>query len=368
MGSYSKRKIIISILCCLYILSVPLSGQTYRFRNISTDKIPDEFIYTINQDQNRYLWVGTGKGLSKFDGFEFFDVPFPDLSKDRYATAGFQDKNGKLWFGCNDGSVYLTSGNDLEIVSLKNSRTISDIIPGPNGLIYIIPQGKTIFSIDPDNPDKVRAYNIDENLVLFSGCFTSTGELLVGTQEDLHVCTFEGDSLRVSGTISDFNYAGIRAIHQINSDDNFIIGTEGFGLFKLTISNGNKTLSRFENYTELENLSIQTIFKDSDGFFWLSTSDAGTYRLKISENLQIESLNVFDEKSGLPGNSIKLVYQDLEGNYWFGLFGKGLSVLNTLSFSFYSPGLTPGTNNIIYITQINKDYSLEHLKVITYTI
>jgi ligand-binding sensor domain-containing protein/serine phosphatase RsbU (regulator of sigma subunit) len=359
MDSYLNRKIIISIVCCLFILSEPLSGQTYRFRNIGADyKIPDEFIYTINQDLNRYLWVGTGKGLSKFDGFEFFDVPFPDLSKDRYATAGIQGKDGKLWFGCNDGSVYFTSGNDLREVSLGNSRTISELILGPDGLIYVIPQGEAIFSIDPENPWKVKTFNIDGNLVLFSACFAQKGELLIGTQDDIHVCVFEGDSIRLAETIIGLNYAGIRAIHQVKSDSSFIIGTEGSGLFRLTISNSKKILSRWDNYPELENLSIQTIYKDPDDFFWVSTYDAGVYRLKLTENLQIESLNIFDKKSGLPGNSIKLVFHDFEGNYWIGLFGEGLSVLNSLSFSFYSPGLTPEANNIIYINQVVKDYFL----------
>lgn len=359
MDSYFNRKIIISIMCCLNILSAPLSGQTYRFRNIGADyKIPDEFIYTINQDLNRYLWVGTGSGLSKFDGFDFFKVPFPDLSEDRYATAGFQDKDGKLWFGCNDGSVYFTSGGDLKQVVLKNSRTISQLVSGPDGLIYVIPQGEAIFSIDPGNPAEIRTFPIDKNLVVFSACFTQTGKLLIGTQENISVYAFEGDSVRITETINEFNYAGIRAIHQINSSNSFMVGTEGSGLYNLSFTNGTPVLSRFNNYPELENLSIQTIYEDSEDILWISTYDSGVYRIKISDNTGIESLSVFNKKSGLPGNSVRLVFQDFEGNYWIGLFGDGISVLNSLSFSFYSPGLTPETNNIIYINKVDKDYFL----------
>ena len=48
----------------------------------------------------------------------------------------------------------------------------------------------------------------------------------------------------------------------------------------------------------------------------------------------------------------------MESNYWIGLSGDGLSILNSLSFSIYSPGTTSTTNNIIYVHRINNNYLL----------
>jgi ligand-binding sensor domain-containing protein len=83
----TKAKIFISSLSCLLLFSVILNGQTYRFKNYGIDnKIPNGFIYTLNQDNNGYLWIGTGNGLSKFDGFDFYNIEFPDSLPDRYPT------------------------------------------------------------------------------------------------------------------------------------------------------------------------------------------------------------------------------------------------------------------------------------------
>ena len=64
---------------CLFLFSVLLNGQTYSFKNYGAENnIPNGFVYTINQSDDGFLWVGTGNGLSRFDGFDFFPVQYPD--------------------------------------------------------------------------------------------------------------------------------------------------------------------------------------------------------------------------------------------------------------------------------------------------
>ncbi len=72
---------------------------------------------------------------------------------------------------------------------LSNTSRVSDIIQGPDDLIYILPQGKGIFSIDPENKLVVKEYSISIDPVMFSAAFTYSGKLLIGTQENLLVCT-----------------------------------------------------------------------------------------------------------------------------------------------------------------------------------
>lgn len=68
-----------STVMCLFLFSYVLNGQTYSFRNYSDEyNIPDGFVYTINQANNGYLWVGVSNGIARFDGFEYFPVEYPD--------------------------------------------------------------------------------------------------------------------------------------------------------------------------------------------------------------------------------------------------------------------------------------------------
>jgi ligand-binding sensor domain-containing protein/serine phosphatase RsbU (regulator of sigma subunit) len=358
--SRSSIKILVSTILCLFFFTDLVNSQSYRFRNFGIENgLPNEFVYTMVQDNNGYLWIGTGGGLSKFDGFDFYHIAFPDSSQGRFPTSCLKDKNGNLWFGCNDGSVYITEGENLKQVALINTRTISTMIEGPDSSIYIIPQGESVFRIDPDEPDKISSFSIDPGIVLFSACFTLSGDLLLGTQENISICRISDDSFKILSTVEGFNYSNVTAIHSIGDRDSYLAGTNGNGVFKLVFSQGKGILTRFMNDPELELLDVQAVSEDSEKNLWLSTNGSGVIQIGFSaENESVKTVKKFNKSSGLPGNNVKVVYQDLENNYWIGLFGDGLDVLNSLSFSIYSPGSTDETNNIIYINKIQDDYFL----------
>jgi ligand-binding sensor domain-containing protein/serine phosphatase RsbU (regulator of sigma subunit) len=353
-----NRKILVSTYLCLFLFSACLDGQVYRFKNYTRDNnIPDGFIYTLNQDLKGYLWVGTGAGIAKFDGFDFFPVLFPDSARDRYPTVSLRDRNGKLWFGCNDGSVYYLEGDVLKNVGIPNAQELKAMLEGPDNFIYVIPQGKSIFKIDPSDPGSVTKFSTSEESIL-SACFTQSGNLLLGTQENIQVCKFAGDSVSVSHTIEGFDFFSVLAIQKIKDKDIYLAGTNGNGLFRLDLSSGRDLLTRISDHGELDNEFIQTIAEDREGNFWLSTN-SGVADMKLSQDDEsVESIRFFNQNSGLPGNNIRCLFQDIEGNYWIGLFGDGLSMLNSLAFSYYTPGTTPEENNIIYVNKIYNSYFL----------
>jgi ligand-binding sensor domain-containing protein/serine phosphatase RsbU (regulator of sigma subunit) len=360
MSAVINRKIIFSTIMCLFLFSVQLNAQTFRFRNYGPDsKIPNRFIYTINQDNNGYLWVGTGKGLSKFDGFEFYNVGFPDSVTSRFATSAIKDKNGTLWFGCNDGTVFYTTENGLMSLDLSNNKTISAVLEGPDGFIYIFPQGGEIFKVNPIVPSEIKSYSVDPDLVLLSACFTQTGDILIGTQGSIKILRIDGDTIAQVSTIEGFDYYSVISIQKLKDKNSFLLGTNGNGLFHLAINQDESILEHLSYHKDLDMLNVQSISEDHDNNIWLATNESGIIQLKLySSGQKIEFLRVFDKNSGLPGNNARIVFQDIEGNYWIGLFGNGLSVLNSLAFSFYSPGTTPESNNIIYIRKFSDEYFL----------
>lgn len=77
------------------------------------------------QDEDGYLWIGTGSGLYKFDGEEM--VPFThnknnpaSISGDNINAIG-QEKNGKIWVG--------VSGGGLNILSFKQDSFYKMCLP-----------------------------------------------------------------------------------------------------------------------------------------------------------------------------------------------------------------------------------------------
>jgi ligand-binding sensor domain-containing protein/serine phosphatase RsbU (regulator of sigma subunit) len=354
-----RLKILISTSGCLFLFSQLLHAQTYSFKNYGVEnKIPNGFVYTIDQSDDGFLWVGTGSGLVRFDGYNFYNVQFPDSAM-RYATSSLKDKSGTLWYGCSDGNVFYVKKNSLFQVTLPNERIISKILEGADGLIYVIPQGKAIFSINPARTDEIHKYSVPDDPVMWSAAFAGRKRMLVGTQENLLIYVLGKDSVSVTATVEGFNYANVTAIMQTTDSSEFVVGTEGNGLFKLHLSDKGHKLTRFANHTELESLSVQSIMKDAENYLWISAMGYGTIQLGFSDSFEtINSSRLYNIGSGLTTDDVKTAFQDVEGNYWIGTSGYGVSMLASYALGYYAPGKNSQQNNIIYVNTYKNKYLL----------
>jgi serine phosphatase RsbU (regulator of sigma subunit)/ligand-binding sensor domain-containing protein len=355
-----KLKIPSCTILCLFLFSGILKSQTYIFKNYGPDNnIPGGVVYTINQSDDGFLWIGTNYGIARFDGYTFFPVQYPDSVSTRNPTSSFKDKNGTIWFGFSDGTVFYTSGNDLIHLPLLNSNRISDIIEGPEGHIFIVPQGKAIFDIDPKNPKEPNRHSFETDPVMFSASFTKSGELLIGTQENLLMCTLKKDSVSIEAVIEGFDNSSVNSIQPTGDSSRFIVGTTDNGLFQLRLSDKGGIISRFKDQPQWETLSIQAITEDSDHNFLVSTKDNGAIQFKLTENYEnIKSVRVFDTGSGLPANNVLSVFEDVEGNCWLAFNGQGISMLTSYAFGYYRIGKTSTENNIIFVKNYKDKYIL----------
>ncbi len=360
MKYFLKLKALISIAFCLSVFLQFTKGQTFSFRNYGADNnIPNGFVYVLQQADDGYLWVGTGSGIARFDGYSFEIVPFPDSSTVRITNACLKDKTGTIWFGCNDGTVYFTKGHSLVQLKLQNEKNISDIITGDDGLIYIIPQSKAVFIINPETKALVKKYPVAEDQIMHSAAPAGKHRLLIGTQENVQICHFTADSMTVAGIIDGFNEATVSTLLRTGDSTKFIAGTEGDGLFKIHLSGISGAVTRFHNHQDLDALSVQSMIQDDENNIWISTFGNGVLELgPAGLDSDPGFIRNFNLNSGLGTDQIKTVFRDIEGNFWFATYGKGISMLTSYAFGYYSLGDNPARNNILYISAYHDKYLL----------
>ncbi len=89
-------------------------GMTFHFD--SSDGLPSNTVYAITQDSDGILWVGTRRGLCRFDGIEFKTV-IPD----KRITSLAVDRENRIWAGTTEG---------LEVIAGPDWQS-----PGPKGNI-----------------------------------------------------------------------------------------------------------------------------------------------------------------------------------------------------------------------------------------
>jgi ligand-binding sensor domain-containing protein/signal transduction histidine kinase len=103
----------------LFIWVIRSSGQEFDVRNWHfEDGLPDEEVTAIGQTPDGYLWVGTAKGLARFDGerFKIFNTEStPGLEDSRIANL-MTDRAGTLWIGTLDGNLIRKKGDKFEPV------------------------------------------------------------------------------------------------------------------------------------------------------------------------------------------------------------------------------------------------------------
>lgn len=353
MRRIERLSVLVCTTACILLFPALLSGQGYRFRNYdAASGLPSTVIYSMIQDNQGYMWFGTGAGLVRFDGFAFVPVPFPDGDENRYITCSARDSTGMLWFGSNDGSVYYASGGSLVQIPVSNSSGIASIIAGSDGLVWIIPQNKPVLSLDPGKPTQVAEYTTEGDPLMSAASFSADGKLLIGTMENIMICEPSRGELNVTSTVEGFDYARIMSLSPGKRAGEFVVGTDGNGIFSLVLNGNNYELTRRGKHPALGSSSVSSLIVDEEESMWIGTAESGVIRISGDSEVQI------DETSGLPGNYVSCMYRDSGNNIWIGFNGQGLSLLGSDAFSYYLPGKGELPENILFVSSVEKGFFL----------
>lgn len=327
----------------LYLLSIlfPLNvfSQKYQFRNYGIEQgICHNIIYAINQDKNGFIWIGTGEGICRYNGFTF-DKAGTDTLATSVANNIFRDHKQNLWFGFDNGKVIRYDGRKFQDLQIETNSKIVGFVQLKNQKEYVIAatQNDGFFLINEDN-SVARIKEGLEGYFLTTIDLTDNNELLVGTFTGLYLFKFDIEALKAElvHTFTEVEFVKIESVFK-SRDDDFFIGTDGEGFYNLNLTESKDPsfMNLGEQY-ELGDITVQSIFEDRDRSLWICTFDEGIYRLlydSISDSYA-DMLN-YSERNGLISNDIKIVFEDREGIFWIGTFGDGLVSLPTEAFVAY---------------------------------
>ncbi|WP_258099754.1 sensor histidine kinase [Marinoscillum pacificum] len=125
------------ILLSLILLSGTMAQGVEQTINYTTrDGLPSNTVYGIAQDNLGYIWLGTDKGLSRFDGKEFINYTEEDGLLDSEILKFFKDSKGRIWYftlNGNIGYIYNASLHTVENTGISE-RIVS--ITEHKGEIY----------------------------------------------------------------------------------------------------------------------------------------------------------------------------------------------------------------------------------------
>ncbi|MES2627661.1 MAG: two-component regulator propeller domain-containing protein, partial [Bacteroidota bacterium] len=124
------------LLLCAFLLPDLLSAQQPVFRNYSVDNgLPSSEVYQVIQDKTGFLWFATDRGLSRFDGQEFFNYTTSNGLCDNSILGIEPGPDGSLLLKTFSGKLCLIKNGKVVSIhdsEIRNETFFNALLNGPD--------------------------------------------------------------------------------------------------------------------------------------------------------------------------------------------------------------------------------------------
>ena len=289
--------------------------------------LSDKIIYTIYQDREGGIWLGT-----MFGGVNY--LPHHDLLFDKYVPGSdgrslttkrireiASDNKGNIWVGTEDDGI-----NILDIASGQVNRlrlddddkrshmvTLGMFVKGNQLFCGLFKQGLDVIQL-PEN--KVYHYTPEELNIGEGSVYTffidEAGYKWIGTGWGLYKAAPASFHFE---KVEEVGYDWIFDVFQ-DKDGMIWFASMGSGLWKHDPGKNSFKKYTYEEGKEntLGSNSVSSVMQDSKGRIWISTDRGGICRY----NSQTDDFTSFSIKDGLPDDVAYKILEDEQSNLWFG--------------------------------------------------
>jgi ligand-binding sensor domain-containing protein/signal transduction histidine kinase len=307
----------------------------YVRENWNTEaKFPGGAVNAIAQTPDGYLWIGTDKGLFRFDGFNFLRISFP-------STAGasnvpilglLTDASGTLWVRVQGADVLHQRNGKFEAVAYGTgplSSHVTAISKDRNGAVLVSDVVAGTFRFEGENTQRVATPTmLPGSSPVISMAETSEGRIWLGTLGAGLFLLAESDAAAVNAAFTERKINCLLAI----SKEDLLVGTDN-GLYHRS----DQGYRREVLTSSLGNLQVLSLLQDRDSNVWVGT-DRGLVRINAKGTS-------FSEEQELRGNgAINVLFEDREGNIWVG-GARGLGRIRDAVFTTFSAVNDPRFEN-----------------------
>jgi len=317
-------------------------------------------VYAIAQDNLDFIWLATGKGLNRFDGYSFTNYYHDFDDKESISTSRVVDiavdKWNRIWLATDGGLNYFDyekevfyayNKTDNDSTSISGDR-VKCILVDKTGYLWVGTRTGLNVSILPLDSlknlptDKLKFKRINQDLLsnkLITNLFEDdNGDIWVGTVNGLN--KIEKDNFTVEQYFFDKKDRGFSLDNQITSiiqdrDRKLWIGTLG-GLY--TINTDDYTIDSFKNHpffkTNIRANSIYSILIDHIGRLWIGTNGGGLLEYHAETNSFTVNRNNDGNIHSLTNNAAFTLFEDRSNNLFVSMFGLGFCVTNIKAHKF----------------------------------
>ena len=378
-------------------------------------ELPSQYIYSLEEDINGHIWVGTDNGLVELDKDLNIVKSYQDAIGDSDVYNVYDDSKGNIWVCTLDNGLFKINLDDKSVENYKNnnskisipSNNVRDIISDSEGKLWIATdKGLCTFDYEREEFITYNKKSYQSNSLIDDEIFCllkdSSGLIWIGTYSGISrfnpnsnfthfkldpyednsisgnvihgIYEYDDKTLWIGTNKSGVNIINGESIKHLNKENsnivsdlieditgfkNYIfIGTnEGLSvLVKNDKTAKNYTITNYTTKDGLPSNKIRSLFIDSKGYLWIGTNK-GLAILDTNNNKIIDITYILDE-IGVSDKFIRAVYEDSKGNYYIGCFLEGGLIKinpNTKEYKIYknieNDDSSISNNSIRYINE-----------------
>ena len=353
-------------------------------------------ITAIVQDDDKCIWIGTMRGVMRFDGYSyknFRNNPTYPLAKDVIRCMS-KDRRGNIWIGANTGGAIYNCKTEcftpfdsilrnVSVYTIQESSSGLIVMGTERGVVLVDPHDmKASYITEKENPylytDKISHSSTDKEGNIWLGSNRGFYKLTFSNPKERPIISSWMTKRHLNAFTIDPNdqiwfcdgevlykapvpeHTGdpvseqpvdskLEAKYILAGDKEVWIGTTYRGVYRIR-------LNEHTNVAEKEELKINkihenslcnyvyTICRDRQGRIWLGTIDG---LFLVQEAFPDPIKNITEENDGLSHNVVSCVGEGLENDIWAGTSDG----LNRIQFS---------KNGLPLITHYRDDSDMQH--------
>lgn len=292
----------------------------------SVNSLSSDKISCILKDKQNNLWVGTEENglniyFNSLNKFPLYNTS-NGLEND-FIYSIYQLNNKNILIGTEDGLYSLNPSNNTvtnyhSILKKQDIRTILSLLEDNLGNIWIGSYGQGILVYNPNTKKQIKLL-ADKNFggTVMKMIQDKAGVIWVATYKDgLYSINPNTYAVKRYTTENGLPSNNVYFVYENKEDNTLIIGTDGGGMCILNfVTNTDRPLitvfKHIDNKNSISSNSVNNIYKDQNGVFWIATSN-GLNKFDLKK----KNFTIYTEKDGLPNSYIYDVIPDKLGNLW----------------------------------------------------
>ncbi len=279
------------------------------------------------QDKDGYIWIGTNRGLIRFDGnsydtYRHDDAVEGSISDSRILSV-LCDTKGRVWVATANGlNLYWPESDSFSVISLPSKDLYGYIIglaEQTDGTVTFVVSGVGLYVVDDSGESPVAVMypggQVEKDFNTIVCC--RNGKIFLGSRDGTVYCMAPNGRI-TSIKVTDGSYIWMLALEE---DDNVLVSTLN-DVYRIDSRNGTFSRLAIDGHISITNLS-----NAAKGRVYVATSGEGLWEVATGSDTVTKCSDLYCAFLNLADAKIGAAYMSPGGDLWLGCNYKGVVLL-----------------------------------------